>query len=60
MNSKEIKTSQEFINAKFEQVSKTIKVLQCENEFLNQENSQLKANATEISNTHNIDLSPFE
>ena len=46
---KEIKTSQEFINAKFEQLSKTIEDLQCQNEFLKQENSQLKANTTEMS-----------
>ena len=45
----EIKTSQEFINAKFEQLSKAIEDLQCQSEFLKQENSQLKANATELS-----------
>jgi chromosome segregation ATPase len=47
---REIKASQEFINAKFEQLSKTIEDLQCQNEFLKQENSQIKANATEMSN----------
>ena len=35
MELKEIKTSQEFINAKFEQLSKTIEDLQCQNELAN-------------------------
>jgi FtsZ-binding cell division protein ZapB len=50
MNSKKQKASQEFINTKFEQLSKTIEDIQYQNEFLKQENSQLKANATEMSN----------